>query len=179
MKLKKNIKLLTQKAINEQFNNDKQALINSLVSLVSERLIIYEDETTKFQHLNFNVEEHLKTFFDSVIELILNQEQDLIFERELRKQFSMLIGGLFEVLSESYSNKKEGANEYLCNNLDNILVELIGEEATEVVYSLNKDYLDYLIEVSIDVYHFEKKKKQNQGSNDNQQQINIVKYNCF
>lgn len=142
--------------INSKLAGDKSKCIELFTDILSERLIIAENETDKLSNTNFSVDVHLKKFIQIVVDLILDESSnDLEFESTLRSEFLLFIGDLFYDLVNSYVTGKEGAFYYFDCNLEDLVNALIGQSALDVLFSVDDNFLGKLGEFSdnmIDLY---------------------------
>ena len=143
--------------LKDKFNNELEKLVKNISEIISQILIITENEEDKLINNNLNIERHIESFFTAAFKIILNENiNDAEFELHLFNKLIKFIDDLLQDLISSYSTGREGALNYLDYNIEYLIEAIVGRDALNVLLSLDENIIGIIIDEVLITYESKK-----------------------
>ena len=156
-RLRRVIREMVSRYLKDKFNNDMEKLVKNISEIISQILLITENEEDKLINNNFNIERHLESFFSGAFKIILNESiNDAEFELHLFNRLIKFIEEFHQDLISSYNTGREGALNYLDYNIEYLIEAIVGKDALNVLVSLDENIIGKIIDEVLMTYESKK-----------------------
>ncbi len=134
-------------------NKTLDQLKQHIVDLLSENIILVENDEHKIKSEGFELENYSAAFVSDILDSFLNPnliEQEL--NDKLNKHVVEFFGVVFHELRNVYSSERGGALFYFAENLKEFVEKNFGDESVDNLLEINENVFEELVSNGIDIY---------------------------